>query len=194
MTKTHHLLFAPLTSLCVLAAGLFSPVHVAAHAAPPLPLAKATDKGLTPSGIERIDGFFKESIQADRTPGAVVAIARNGKLVFYKSYGFVDKAQGRPMPLNAVFSLASMTKVMATVGALTFYEEGRLPLNAPVAHHASQAHDHDSGPDASHQWPDLWRPRRHPGPQVDAGLLLGCGTGDERLDISDSLGSGTLVV
>ena len=138
MTKTLHLLFAPLTSLCVLAAGLFSPVHVAAHAAPPLPLAKATDKGLTPSGIERIDGFFKESIQADRTPGAVVAIARNGKLVFYKSYGFVDKAQGRPMPLNAVFSLASMTKVMATVGALTFYEEGRLPLNAPVAQWLSE--------------------------------------------------------
>jgi CubicO group peptidase (beta-lactamase class C family) len=37
------------------------------------------------------------------------------------------------MPLDALFSLASMTKVMTTVGALTFYEEGKMPLNAPIA-------------------------------------------------------------
>ena len=112
---------------------LFSARPVLSQPATPLPVAKASDKGLTQPGKERIDSFFKESIQADRTPGAVVAIARNGKLVFYKSYGYIDKEQQRPMPLNAVFSLASMTKVMATVGALTFYEEGRLPLHAPVA-------------------------------------------------------------
>lgn len=133
MARLHRNLSNPIAALCLVAASVFHPAGVAAHPAPPLPLAKATDKGLTQPGIERIDNFLKESIQADRTPGAVVAIARNGKLVFYKSYGYVDKAQGRPMPLNAVFALASMTKVMATVGALTFYEEGRLPLQAPVS-------------------------------------------------------------
>ncbi len=72
-------------------------------------------------------------MHANRIPGAVVAIARDGKLVLYKAYGFQNKASGQPMALNAVFSLASMTKVMATVGALTYYEEGRLPLNAPIS-------------------------------------------------------------
>jgi CubicO group peptidase (beta-lactamase class C family) len=36
------------------------------------------------------------------------------------------------MPKDAIFNLASMTKVMATVGALTMYEEGKLTLNDPV--------------------------------------------------------------
>jgi CubicO group peptidase (beta-lactamase class C family) len=80
-----------------------------------------------------MDAFFQEAIQSDRIPGAVVAIARDGKLVYHKAYGYQNKVLGQPMPLNAVFSLASMTKVMATVGALTYYEEGRLPLNAPIS-------------------------------------------------------------
>ena len=51
----------------------------------------------------------------------------------YKSYGYLNKAANEPMPLNAIFNLASMTKVMTAVGALTFYEEGKLPLNAPLS-------------------------------------------------------------
>jgi CubicO group peptidase (beta-lactamase class C family) len=106
---------------------------VAAQSATPLPWAQAQDRGLTPAGTARMDAFFQEAIQSDRIPGAVVAIARDGKLVFYKAYGYQNKAKGQPMSLDAVFSLASMTKVMATVGALTYFEEGRLPLNAPVS-------------------------------------------------------------
>jgi CubicO group peptidase (beta-lactamase class C family) len=104
-----------------------------AQSTPPLPWAQGQDKGLTPAGTARMDAYFQDAIQSDRIPGAVVAIARDGKLVFYKAYGYQNKAIGQPMPLNAVFSLASMTKVMATVGALTYYEEGRLPLNAPIS-------------------------------------------------------------
>ena len=61
---------------------------------------------------------------------AAIAIARDGKLVHYKAYGFLDKAAGTPMPLDAIFNLASMTKVLTAVGGLTLNEEGRLPLKA----------------------------------------------------------------
>lgn len=117
----------------LLAAGLFTAAQAWSHASTPLPMAKAGDKGLTKPGIERIDTFFKEAIQSDRMPGSVIAVARDGKLVYYKAYGYLDKSKNTPMPIDAVFSLASMTKVMATVGALTYYEEGRLPLKAPVS-------------------------------------------------------------
>ena len=104
-----------------------------AATAPPLPLADPQLQGISAEGIKRIDAFFAEEIAGDRMPGAVLAVAKNGKLVMYKSYGYLNKAANEPMPLNAIFNLASMTKVMTAVGALTFYEEGKLPLNAPLA-------------------------------------------------------------
>lgn len=84
-------------------------------------------------GIKKIDAFFADRITNNKTPGAILAVAKNGKLSIYKSYGYLDKASNKPMTTNAIFNLASMTKVMASVGALTFYEEGKLPLNAPIS-------------------------------------------------------------
>lgn len=66
-------------------------------------------------------------------PGAVVAIARDGKLVHYKAYGMLDPAKDTPMPVDAMFALASMTKPMAAVAGLTLMEQGRLPLQAKLA-------------------------------------------------------------
>ena len=84
-------------------------------------------------GLTRLDDFFAREISAKRVPGAVVAIARDGKLVHYKAYGQLDPTKGTPMPLDAIFALASMTKPMAAVAGLTLMEQGRLPLQARLS-------------------------------------------------------------
>ena len=99
----------------------------------PLPQVDPIKSGFSPEGLKRIDGFFSQEITSNNMPGAVLAVAHHGKLAIYKSYGYLDVSTKTPMPLNAVFHLASMTKVMATVGALSIFEEGRLPINAPVS-------------------------------------------------------------
>ena len=101
--------------------------------AAPLPEAKPDDVGFSQQGLTRLDDFFAREIAAKRVPGAVVAIARNGKLVHYKAYGQLDAGKGTAMPLDAIFALASMTKPMAAVAGLTLMEQGRLPLQAKVA-------------------------------------------------------------
>src|SRR5438477_6149495 len=98
----------------------------------PLPEAKPDEVGFSQQGLTRLDQFFAREIGAKRVPGAVVAIARDGKLVYYKAYGQLDPIKGTPMPLDAVFALASMTKPMAVVAGLTLMEQGRLPLQAKV--------------------------------------------------------------
>ncbi len=98
--------------------------------AQPLPPVTPEAAGFSKEGLARIDRFFAREIAANRVPGAVVAIARDGKLVYYKAHGFLDKAAATPMPLDAVFQLASMTKIMASVGGLVLNEEGRLPLKS----------------------------------------------------------------
>src|SRR5690349_15522757 len=75
-----------------------------AHGAP-LPEAKPDDVGFSEQGLSRLDDFFAREIGARRVPGAVVAIARDGKLVHYKAYGALDPIRGTPMPLDAVFAL-----------------------------------------------------------------------------------------
>ena len=98
----------------------------------PLPMSTSPGQGFSQDGLKKIDTFFADQIANNQLPGAVLAVTKNGKLVIYKPYGYADKANNKPMTTDAIFNLASMTKVMASVSALTFYEEGRLPLNAPI--------------------------------------------------------------
>ena len=99
----------------------------------PLPMSSTPGQGFSPEGLKKIDAFFADQIVSNQLPGAVLAVAKNGKLVIFKPYGYADKTSNKPMTTDAIFNLASMTKVMASVGALTFYEEGKLPLNAPIS-------------------------------------------------------------
>jgi CubicO group peptidase (beta-lactamase class C family) len=101
--------------------------------AQPLPSVTASVAGFSAEGLNNIDSFFDREIKANRVPGAVIAIARDGKLVHFKAYGFQDKAQGIPMQTNSIFALASMTKIMTSVAALKLNQEGRLPLKSTLA-------------------------------------------------------------
>ena len=116
--------------LTVLAAALFA--SALAHAQP-LPTATPQEAGFSPEGLQRLNAFFEREIKADRVPGVVIAIARNGKLVHYQAHGMLNKATGTPMPKDAIFALASMTKIMTSVGALQLTEDGRLPLKSKLS-------------------------------------------------------------
>ena len=117
----------------VLAVSFAATLSFHAAQAGPLPEAKADEVGFSQGGLSRLDDFFAREIAAKRVPGAVVAIARDGKLAHFKAYGQLDPVKGTPMPLDAIFALASMTKPMASVAGLTLMEQGRLPLKARLA-------------------------------------------------------------
>ena len=77
------------TSLCLLACG-------AAFAEEPLPRAKPEEVGLSSERLSRIGETLKADIEAGRIPGAVIAIARHGKLVVFDAYGWRDKRPAFP--------------------------------------------------------------------------------------------------
>ncbi|HET7729736.1 MAG TPA: serine hydrolase domain-containing protein [Usitatibacter sp.] len=113
-----------------IAALLAASLAGATAVAQPLPPIAPDRAGFSTEGLARIDRFFAREIEANRVPGAVVAIARDGKLVYFKAHGFQDKAAGIPMRTDTIFQLASMTKILAAVGGLVLNEEGRLPLKS----------------------------------------------------------------
>ena len=104
----------------------------AAFAADPLPRAKPEDVGLSSERLARISAVLKADIEAGRIPGAVIAIARHGKLVALDAYGWRDKAGGVAMTTDTIFNIASMTKPMTAVGGLMLYEQGKLLIDDPL--------------------------------------------------------------
>ena len=101
-------------------------------AADPLPRAKPESVGMSSARLARIGAVLKADVDRGRLPGAVVAIARQGKLVYYEAVGFRDKDAGAPMTRDAIFSIASMTKPMTSVALLQLSEEGRVLISDPV--------------------------------------------------------------
>jgi len=116
----------------VLVAILLTLLVGSAFAADPLPRAKPEDVGLSPERLARIGTFLDAEIAANRMPGAVVAIARRGKLAYYKAFGYLDRDRGVAMPLDAIFSPASMEKPMVAVAALQLVEQGKMAMGDPV--------------------------------------------------------------
>ena len=103
-----------------------------------LPVAKPESVGLSSARLERLAQAIRQSVDEGRMPGAVVAIARRGSLIYHEAFGFVDKSTNMPMPKDAIFALASMTKPMAAVATLMLAEEGKLLLNDPVGNYLPQ--------------------------------------------------------
>jgi CubicO group peptidase (beta-lactamase class C family) len=105
----------------------------AAAQAQPLPTATPESVGMSGERLRNIDAFFTREIDRGRVPGAVVAIARQGKLVYFKAFGLADPAKGLPATTDTIFQLASMTKPMVAVGALALTEQARLPLQGKLS-------------------------------------------------------------
>ena len=104
----------------------------------PFPLSEPQALGFAPERLQRITMALNAEIAAGTLPGAVLAIARHGKLGYCEAVGHLDPAARTPMTKDAIFSIASMTKPLVSVGALVLSEEGRLMVNEPVAKYLPQ--------------------------------------------------------
>lgn len=108
---------------------------LAAHglAAQNLPMAKPEDVGLSSERLARIGAWAKAEVDAKRVPGAVIMVARNGKLAYYEAIGQQDPARPDPMSRDSIFRIYSMTKPLVSVATMMMVEEGRIQLEAPVS-------------------------------------------------------------
>ncbi|MBN7810224.1 serine hydrolase [Algoriphagus sp. H41] len=86
--------------------------------------------GLDSKTLEKIDEVAKKMILIQAAPGANVLVMKDGKVVFEKSYGYLDYKKTKPVTAETVYDLASITKVLATTQAAMFlHSRGELDLN-----------------------------------------------------------------
>ncbi len=107
------------TSLCLLL--------VVPAAAAELPTAMPESVGL--GRLDRITSFFQDESSRKRLPGAVVMIARNGRVAYDEAFGVRDPMTGASMQKDSIFRIYSMTKPFTAVAVLMLMEEGKIRLS-----------------------------------------------------------------
>ncbi len=96
--------------------------------------AAAAGAALLPEPLAAIPTAVEEAVRAGEMPGAVILIGHQDRVVLHQAFGHRSLAPPRPMTPDAVFDIASLTKVVATTPAvLQLVEKGRLQLDEPVA-------------------------------------------------------------
>jgi len=95
--------------------------------------AKPEDVGLSSARLQRVYDALKADIDKGLVPGAVVLIARRGKIVCLDALGYRDREAGAAMKVDTIFRIASMTKPLTSVATMMLAEEGKLLIADPVA-------------------------------------------------------------
>jgi CubicO group peptidase (beta-lactamase class C family) len=91
------------------------------------------DGGFSAGRLARLDSCMNDWVKKKWVNGSVAFIARRGKIVFYKAYGYNDPDTKAPLDRNGIFRIASQTKAVTTVAAMMLWEEGKFSLDDPVS-------------------------------------------------------------
>ncbi len=95
--------------------------------------APAEAGGFSAKRLARLDTGMNDWVKKNWINGSVALIARKGKIVFHKAYGYDNPATGEPLHKNDIFRIASQTKAITTVAVMMLWEEGKFAIDDPVS-------------------------------------------------------------
>jgi CubicO group peptidase (beta-lactamase class C family) len=96
-------------------------------------VAQPESVGVSATRLARLTAAFRKEIDDQKVPGAVMVVARKGKLIYATALGQRDPKSPDPMRTDTIFRIYSMTKPIVSVAAMVLVEDGRLQLTDPVA-------------------------------------------------------------
>src|SRR5258708_2582674 len=124
--------------------------------------------GFSAERLKRLGSAFQADIDKGAIPGAVVLIARNGKVAYFEAFGFQDREKRIAMKSDAIFRIASMTKPITSVALMMLVEEGKIQIDDPLAVYLPEFKDHlkvgveNTAPETGKPQLALEPPRRAP--------------------------------
>ncbi len=91
------------------------------------------EAGFSDVRLERLSELLNSYSEQQRISGGVALVLRDGKAVFFESFGKRDVEADADMPKDAIFRIASQTKAIVSVGVFVLQEEGHLLISDPVS-------------------------------------------------------------
>jgi CubicO group peptidase (beta-lactamase class C family) len=109
---------------------VIGPSSGAAYSDPPA--VTPEEVGLASNRLAHIRTVMNRHVAEKQIPGAAGLIARRGKIAYQEAFGMADVEAGKPMRLDTIHRIYSMTKPVTSVAVMMLYEEGKFQLNDPV--------------------------------------------------------------
>ena len=90
--------------------------------------------GVNAEKLAKIDALMQHTIDTAATPGGVILVAKNGKIIHHKAYGHHTYEKRRAITKTDIFDMASVTKVCAaTLSVMKLVDEGKMDLEKPIS-------------------------------------------------------------
>ena len=102
-------------------------------AAQALPTASPESVGMSSERLAKITAVLQKEVADKKLPGAVVMVARKGKLVYSQAFGGLNNPAGGAMATDSIFRIYSMTKPLASTALMMLVEDGKVQLTDPVS-------------------------------------------------------------
>lgn len=130
---------------------------------PPVSLAQTLDfampssVGMSADGLQAVTERLQQHVDDGDIAGVVAAVARDGKVVYFESLGFMDIEQRKPMREDALFRVYSMSRQVTSAAVLQLYEDGAFEFDDPIRMYLPEFEDQrvlvdpETGGDG--QWP-----------------------------------------
>jgi uncharacterized protein YbbC (DUF1343 family) len=136
-----------LVLMCLFAAGTAS-ASMAGETAARLTEVEPETVGMSSARLQVIEAIVAEGIDRDKMPGAVVPVARRGKIAYHRAFGHRQLVPTKEeMTTDTVFDLASLTKPVATATSIMLLaERGQVELDDPVTQYIPEFNRHGKQP------------------------------------------------
>src|ERR1700720_1907339 len=132
-------------SLVLMATGPLSlqaakPLHQAADAME-IPETRPEAVGFSSERLGKLDTSMKSLVDSKKLAGMVTVLARHGKIVEERTYGYADVASQKPMQKDTIVRIYSMTKPITGIAMMMLYEEGKWKPSDPIARYIPEFRD-----------------------------------------------------
>jgi CubicO group peptidase (beta-lactamase class C family) len=97
--------------------------------------------GFCSGRLQRLNAVMQGYVDRQTCAGVLALIARQGQVAYLEAFGWQERETNRPMALDTLFKLYSMTKPITTTAAMMLWEEGKLRLSDPVARYLPEFKD-----------------------------------------------------
>ena len=97
--------------------------------------------GFSAERLARLDSSMQSLVDLKKFAGMVTVLARHGKVVEEKTYGYADVAAQKPMQKDSIVRIFSMTKPITGIAMMMLYEEGKWKPSDPIARYIPEFRD-----------------------------------------------------
>ncbi len=143
MTHRTRTMTRGMTAL-ILAVGLLPPA-LESQQVRTLSYGEPEDVGMSSAVLAGAMGLYEEAVERGDLVGAVVLVARRGRIVLHEAVGWKDKEGRLPMERNTMFRMASNTKPVVATAIATLVERGELDYTDLVREHIPEWDNYRAG-------------------------------------------------